>query len=422
MKNKSFIHVMLMVLSFVIVANSQRKPPPRPAATPIAMPTPNPQSLGCSSQNATPSDRKTYLVGAGIRTTTDQRIINTFGKLVIPRGQTERAKQLAIDHDVYKETQIANLKSNFEFWKEQNPNATKKELSDINKYYKEALEYLTNNQEVKTRIEANRWDWRENGIDVGKTIPQGDSCNTCWAFVASDVAACSLQKSRLDLASQGSFPLLNNGVLTMSAGPTAITEPTGPFVQDLLNCMPIDKDAMCNYGWHGNAFDFMVYKKGIPITYFDGALIFDEKTEKDVVFQRNYVIGEKFACKPSKGFRKAVCWNYVSSPPDRVPTVIELKKALIEHGPIAAGIFFDDCFRDYKGGVFNEKNLRDINHVVLLIGWDDKKQAWLIKNSYGENWGEKGFAWIKYGSNNIGMFAAWMDVQPKKYSSFDYGN
>jgi cathepsin L len=51
-----------------------------------------------------------------------------------------------------------------------------------------------------------------------------------------------------------------------------------------------------------------------------------------------------------------------------------------------------------------------INHAVLLIGWDDEKQAWLIKNSWGEQWGEKGFAWIKYGSNNIGVFAAWVDT------------
>jgi cathepsin L len=54
--------------------------------------------------------------------------------------------------------------------------------------------------------------------------------------------------------------------------------------------------------------------------------------------------------------------------------------------------------------------MKDINHVVLLIGWDDEKQAWLVKNSWGESWGEKGFAWIRYGSNNIGVFAAWIEA------------
>lgn len=51
--------------------------------------------------------------------------------------------------------------------------------------------------------------------------------------------------------------------------------------------------------------------------------------------------------------------------------------------------------------------------MVLLIGWDDEKGAWLVKNSWGEEWGEKGFGWIKYGSNNIGVFAAWIDAEPK---------
>ncbi len=35
------------------------------------------------------------------------------------------------------------------------------------------------------------------------------------------------------------------------------------------------------------------------------------------------------------------------------------------------------------------------NHYVLIIGYDDAKGAWLIKNSWGTGWGENGFGWIK---------------------------
>jgi cathepsin L len=63
-----------------------------------------------------------------------------------------------------------------------------------------------------------------------------------------------------------------------------------------------------------------------------------------------------------------------------------------------------------KAEFSTKKNIKDINHVVLLIGLDDAKQAWLIKNSWGEKWGEKGCAWIKYRSNNIGVFAAWIEA------------
>ena len=127
-------------------------------------------------------------------------------------------------------------------------------------------------------------------------------------------------------------------------------------------------------------------------------------------YRRIYRFGQKYACSPNSGFVKGAAWDYVASPPDKLPTALELKTALIEHGPLVAPIYYDDCLANYRGGVFNEKDLGMINHVVLLIGWDDEKEAWLIKNSWGETWGEKGFGWIKYGSNNIGVFAAWIEA------------
>jgi cathepsin L len=74
-------------------------------------------------------------------------------------------------------------------------------------------------------------------------------------------------------------------------------------------------------------------------------------------------------------------------------------------------ICFDDELVRHKRGVFDGKKMGMINHDLLLVGWDDKKEAWLVKNSWGEKWGEKGFAWIGYGSNNIGVFAAWIEAR-----------
>ncbi|MCV3212204.1 hypothetical protein OGM63_01455 [Plectonema radiosum NIES-515] len=72
----------------------------------------------------------------------------------------------------------------------------------------------------------------------------------------------------------------------------------------------------------------------------------------------------------------------------------------------------------YRSGVFNNPTppfeCMAINLAVTIIGWDDDKQAWLIKNSWGPYWGEKGYMWIGYKSNNIGCGAAWVDATTVK--------
>jgi hypothetical protein len=102
--------------------------------------------------------------------------------------------------------------------------------------------------------------------------------------------------------------------------------------------------------------------------------------------------------------------------------VDRLKDALCKFGPLAVTVLATDAFQAYTGGdIFNECASGDINHAVTLIGWDDDKQAWLIKNSWGTGWGdtcgygsERGYMWIAYGCNKIGAYAAWVYAQPKK--------
>lgn len=38
-------------------------------------------------------------------------------------------------------------------------------------------------------------------------------------------------------------------------------------------------------------------------------------------------------------------------------------------------------------------NRTDINHFVLVVGYDDKGN-WIVKNSWGMAWGMNGFAYI----------------------------
>jgi hypothetical protein len=85
--------------------------------------------------------------------------------------------------------------------------------------------------------------------------------------------------------------------------------------------------------------------------------------------------------------------------------------------------------------VFDEHSPGNINHAITLIGWDDSKQAWLIKNSWGTGWGstceygtERGYMWIGYDSNKVGFNAAFVRAQQLainlsgKWKGNDQGN
>ena len=109
----------------------------------------------------------------------------------------------------------------------------------------------------------------------------------------------------------------------------------------------------------------------------------------------------------------AINWAYVDKSGSS-PSPAAIKRAICLHGPLAAAVNATENFINFTGGVFNEFNegngSGDVNHAITIAGWDDTKQAWLIRNSWGEGWGEKGYMWIRYRSNNIGYGAAWVDA------------
>jgi Papain family cysteine protease len=117
-------------------------------------------------------------------------------------------------------------------------------------------------------------------------------------------------------------------------------------------------------------------------------------------------------CSGNHAFR-AVNWDFVD-PKGGQASLVAIKQAICTHGPVVSAVFVTPKFRDYIGGIFNEfaegKGSSEINHDVVIVGWDDPTQAWEIKNSWSQNWGEEGFMQIRYRSNYIGSGAARVDA------------
>jgi hypothetical protein len=85
------------------------------------------------------------------------------------------------------------------------------------------------------------------------------------------------------------------------------------------------------------------------------------------------------------------------------------KKWLDTVGPLGVTFNVYEDFDGYHTGVY----IRDTHptnhlrggHCVLIVGYDDSKQAWLMRNSWGTGWGMNGYCWIGYGQADIDTWA-----------------
>ena len=73
-------------------------------------------------------------------------------------------------------------------------------------------------------------------------------------------------------------------------------------------------------------------------------------------------------------------------------------KAAIAKGPVGIAIEASkEFFRNYKGGIINSSNCgQEVGHAVLAVGYGKiaNEEYILIKNSWGPDWGDKGFGKI----------------------------
>jgi len=103
--------------------------------------------------------------------------------------------------------------------------------------------------------------------------------------------------------------------------------------------------------------------------------------------------------------------GYVSYKPSSVK---EIKEAICKYGPVYSSLKVTNLFQAYGGGVYDEKvpvtGPMDTNHAIVIVGWDDSKGAWLVRNSWSEQWGEDGYVWVQYGCANIGNMVAWIRI------------
>ena len=90
--------------------------------------------------------------------------------------------------------------------------------------------------------------------------------------------------------------------------------------------------------------------------------------------------------------------------------LINVKKALIDHGPLFITVMAGGS--GWSGATDTVTSCRKrggTNHMVQLVGYN--KTHWIIKNSWGTNWGDQGYAKIKYGCDFVAEEAGYVTVK-----------
>jgi len=98
-------------------------------------------------------------------------------------------------------------------------------------------------------------------------------------------------------------------------------------------------------------------------------------------------------------------WHVLSR--EEVASKKTIKDAIIKYGPVYTAV--DEwCLPRAYAGLYVIRKQRDgwSGHSVLIVGWDDTKYCWIIKNSWGEEWGNKGYGYVHYNTGRIGSHSS----------------
>jgi C1A family cysteine protease len=207
-------------------------------------------------------------------------------------------------------------------------------------------------------------DWRTKGA-VTSVKDQGQ-CGSCWSFSSTGAVegAWAISKGQLTDFSEQELVDCATGISYGSHG--------------------------CNGGQMEGAFKFVIENGQCTLSSYP-------YTAKDGTCQKCSAVAHISSCSDVK-------------PNDQLSL-----KAAVAQQPVAVAIEADTrYFQSYSGGILDSASCgTSLDHGVLAVGYGEEngQKYWLVKNSWGTTWGDKGYVKIARSdsTNDAGICGIAMD-------------
>ena len=207
-------------------------------------------------------------------------------------------------------------------------------------------------------------------VTKNQHIPQ--YCGSCWAF-----SAASSVSDRLRLMTKGAWP----------------TQELAPQV--LVNCVASSHG--CHGGSMESAYKYMK-ENGIPE---EGCMRYTADDNECTDFNICRDCGHRYPCHAVQNYTKYYVEEYGS-----VRGEENMMKEIYARGPITCAISVPDDLLEYKGGIYKDTTGSKIpQHGISVVGWGEEngEKYWIVRNSWGTYWGEKGWFRVVRGEDNLGI-------------------